>query len=120
MRKLYHYTCSDHGAPGIQSDGIIRPTRLWGQHYAPLAVWLTDLPFPDRDRLGLTSLILDCDRTEVRFEVECEAVRWKHFAAEIGVPREWRRALEGNGADPYHWFISTEPVPVDKPPAKTR
>jgi hypothetical protein len=113
VRTLWHYTCSDHGAPGIRSDGFLRLSKLWGQPWAPSAVWLTDLPFPDRERLGLTSVLLDCDRTEVRFEVETDtAVRWKHFAAEHGIPRQWRRMLESQGADPYRWFLSTEPVRV--------
>ena len=109
---FYHYTCSDHGAPGIRADGVVRPFPAW-QRYAPPLVWLTDLPFADADRLGLTARLLDCDRTEVGFEVDApEAVRWKFWARDNEVPRDFRRALEGFDAEPFRWFVSEVPVAV--------
>ena len=59
---LYHYTC-DHARQLIGMRGKLKP------HQHPLLskwrplVWLTDLEEPDAGALGLTSLMLDCDRT---------------------------------------------------------
>lgn len=107
MPILYHYTC-DHGAAGIRATGEIRPLQHPLLH-APL-VWLTDLDPPIPAALGLTSLILHCDRTEHSFAVETDsAVWWPRYARRV--PRDAREALESApGVMPAHWWVSEEPL----------
>lgn len=119
---LYHYTCTDHGLPGIARAGLVRPI---GQLVAmlppgmPSLAWFTDLTDPDAAALGLTGLVLACDRTAARIEVE------EHPGLEPWC--RWRRAnpaykafaavLEAApGARPAHWWVSSAPVPVKELP----
>lgn len=113
--SLYHYTCVDHGRAGIGDEGLIVPAAHltdrdlpWMSHL----VWLTDLPVPQREALGLTSRFARCDRTAHRYRVTGgDVVAWWRFARAI--PREVREQLEGaEGARPVHWFVSAEPVPA--------
>lgn len=108
--KLYHYTCEDHGALGINRVGSVHPNWHWllGE---PLA-WFTDLAEPDALALGLTSETLDCDRTRVRFEVVCaeSCVPWHRFARDLA--RDVRDDMECPPGLPRHWWVSREPVPV--------
>jgi len=112
MRRLYHYTC-EHQAPQIADDGELIPNPM----VQPSLVWMTDLTVPIRHGLGLTSELLECDRTRFRFTVADDArdlfVWW---------PR-WRRAHrehlpiahdleEAAGARPAHWWVSESPVRV--------
>lgn len=109
--KLFHYTCR-HSLSGLKLDGRLLP------HAHPLMpdtepmVHLTDLDYPMRDALGLTSRIIRCDRTEFRVVVETDAaVHWPVFARTI--PRSARVELESaEGARPIHWYIATVPVPI--------
>ena len=105
---LWHYSCA-HSAPGIIKDGMLWPRpQIW----LPMdVVWLTDLPDPDRDALGLTSEILTCDRTEYRVCVDPkEAEWWPVFARRV--PRDVRAQYEEAGGSPRHWWVSERPVPV--------
>ncbi len=106
---MFHFSC-DHGAPGIEATGEIRP------NYNPLLelelAWFTDLPHPTRDDVGLTSeYILKCDRTKHRFEVDPDLVTpW------FSSPLRARKPilvldLESYGK-PKHWFYSLRPVPI--------
>ena len=116
--RFYHYTCA-HGAKGILKVGQVRPLSGWWQMLAvagarigtaPNVVWLTDMEEPDAQALGLTSVMLDCDRTEFRFEVTGPRIRpWGEWADENGVNPRCRQMLE-EGRDPSHWFVSTLPV----------
>lgn len=119
MTALYHYTC-DHGHSLI--DGVVIPATFQTQdalggpgEYA----WFTDLSVPIRDALGLTSTILDCDRTAHRYRVlDAECIRPWREARRV---YRWGVDLEqAPGARPAHWYVSTEPVPVvyDPIPAK--
>ena len=102
----YHFTC-DHGRRGIGMAGAVRPNRA----ILPALAWFTDLENPDRGQLGLTSLILDCDRMTHRYRVTNpdHVTAW----ADADVPEPYRLALESaDGADPEHWFVATRPVPV--------
>lgn len=115
-QTLYHYTCLDHGHPGIKVANILRP---WPQPMLaghPL-VWLTDLDPPDAWALGLTNHTLCCSRTEVRALVkphdhadQCGIQPWWHFARKL--TRTIREVLEETGL-PMHWWISEQPVCVD-------
>jgi len=104
-RPIYHYTCLDHGAPGIARDGYLRP-GLDG------LVWMTDLDEPHREALGLTMHVTRCDRTARRFEVaSVQAVAWTEVRREMAPA--YVRALElAPGVMPRHWYISRSPVQV--------
>lgn len=112
--NLYHYTC-DHAAPDIAASGQVRPLSDMTSHAVPpwgYFAWFTDLDVPDRRGLGLTSNVLSCDRTARRFTVTdaTEVERW------VNVRRShpWAEGLESApGAMPAHWWLSTEPVPVE-------
>lgn len=104
--KLYHYTC-DHGFAGAGRDKLLYPHGLLLK-----AVWATDLDTPDRDALGLTSRILNCDRTEYRATVDGR--HFEHwFQARRDIDPDIRDGLElAPGVQPGNWFVSFEPVPV--------
>jgi hypothetical protein len=126
---LYHYTCT-HGREGIGDSGtlvgarhLIPPTEHpamndWRAAMFDL-VWMTDLSFPIRGALGLSSYTLRCDRTEFRYRVTnaCTARHWPDVRRSFD-PRI-RRGLETElAAMPMHWWVSTVPVPVVFDPVK--
>lgn len=109
---LYHFTCSDHGLPGIERLGLLVPNPR-GLTPTPV-VWLTDDPTPDRHDLGLTSLSLSCDRMEVRCVVENTrgaAMPWAYYCAKRGTPVGMRDILEFE-RDPSSWWVSEKPLKV--------
>lgn len=122
---LYHYTCTDHGAPGIERTGLVYPgAHLQQQHPSPSTraaafAWLTDLDTPERAPLGLTSKYLTCDRTERRYtihpaDVATHVLPWMDVRNEL--PWQLVQALEGApGAMPRHWFVANQPVRVATP-----
>ena len=104
---LHHFTC-DHGRQAIGKAGLIRPNR---QSLVPVA-WFTDLPDPDAVELGLTSIVLSCDRLAHRYRVTdaSNVVPWSEFG---NVHPGIRAALESSpGAQPDHWFVASKPVPA--------
>jgi hypothetical protein len=114
MAELYHYTC-EHGSAGIQADGLIVPQPQPPDGERKI-VWLTDLEAPNRAALGLTSLVLQCDRMERRFVVpEPESVYRYVDVRRAWWPREWRELLESaDGAMPMHWYVSEMPQRYDR------
>lgn len=107
--RLYHYTCS-HAAPLIVTDGFLR-THPQPQLVGESLIWLTDMEWPDRLALGLTSHTLRCDRTEWRVTVDTDAQRWAKYARSLA--RILRHGLEwAPGARPMHWWVATENVPT--------
>lgn len=121
MTTLYHYSC-DHGASEIAREGYVR--SLWdvlgGEEGDGMTLirlpqcqfgWFTDLDVADVRGLGLTRLMLSCDRTKHRFRVtdRRRVTRWLDV-------RRYHPALwpleEAPGALPAHWWLATEPVPV--------
>lgn len=108
---LWHYTC-DHGHAligGRVIPGVWQTDRVAGGpgEYA----WFTDLAYPHRGALGLTSHILACDRTAHRYRATLAAsiVPW------VTVRRDWAWAEElesAPGAMPKHWYVSPAAVPV--------
>lgn len=111
MTTLYHYTCA-HGRAWID-DLLVPASHQSGRAIGTPGeyVWLTDLARPQRDALGLTSHILDCDRTEYRYRVTnmADVLPW------TAVRRAWRWAHElesAPGARPRHWWVSAGPVAV--------
>jgi hypothetical protein len=109
--RLYHYTCEDHGRPGIEPGGMLLPNRHpWLPH--PL-VWTTDLDVPHREALGLISFSLSCDRTAVRYEVHPNLVGycipWSEYARKL--PHEVREQFESApGTMPRHWWVAEQPL----------
>lgn len=121
MTQLYHYTC-EHGRDGLGDEGTLlplaqqKPARAEGmppalQEVSQL-IWLTDLEFPLRLALGLTSAFLRCDRIQYRYRVlEGEAVPWAQ--AREGLDAQLAAGLEsGYGVKPEHWWVATAPVTV--------
>jgi hypothetical protein len=96
----------------IRLDGLLVPQP---QTWLPdRLVWLTDLPTPWREELGLTSLILKCDRTTHRFTVDVPAAAvlpWAVYARQRRIDRRVRDGLE-DGALPMHWWVSLNPLPI--------
>lgn len=112
---LYHYTCREHGEPGITHDQKLLPHKqpLLGRHL----VWLTDLDTPHPWALGLTNYLLCCDRTQVRVTVHpwvckdiCGVHAWWHYRRTIHPVL--REAVEQTGM-PMHWWVTELPVPID-------
>lgn len=120
MTTLYHYTC-DHGHSLIR-ERVIPGTWQAGQSLIGTPgeyVWFTDLALPLRDALGLTSHIVDCDRTVHRYRATSTAdiVPWR----EVRRQWEWAEELESApGARPMHWFVSSVAVPVTYDPIPAR
>lgn len=125
---LWHWTC-EHSRDRIGDTGTLLPAAtlaperfrvleglpwVWQARF----VWLTDLPYPDRLALGLTSHMLTCDRMAHRYRVTdpSQCHRWtkvrRPFAADAS------RNLEVPGTLPRHWWVSTEPVPVEYDPLR--
>lgn len=107
MTDLFHFTCS-HGREGIGTKGVLT-VPPW-----PSLVWLTDLDAAPAEALGLTQIILRCDRTRYRYRVTdtgtCEPWLGSEARSTLGT---WSAMLEAaTGAMPRHWWISAEPVPV--------
>jgi len=107
--ELYHYTCR-HRAALIGRVGMLFPTRhpMLGP---PALVWLTDMDVPDAQALGLTSVTLKCDRTEVRYAIERpgDCIRWIDWSEGRHVLRSVRSELSF-GHKPAHWWVSEHPV----------
>lgn len=121
MVELYHYTC-EHGRAGLGEEGTLLPLaqreslRAGGmppviQEVAQF-IWLTDLDFPFRAALGLTSRLLRCDRTRYRYRVRSgDAVPWMR-AREDCTPAMVEALETAYGVMPVHWWIATTPVRV--------
>lgn len=113
MTQLFHYTCR-HQAALIGRRGTLtpHPQPLLGQ---PL-VWLTDLPEPDAEALGLTAHTLSCDRTAVRYRVmrAPDVLTWREWAERERIPRPIRSELE-LGRRARHWYVSSTPVEAVAP-----
>lgn len=112
----FHYTCRDHGLPGIRANEELYPHPLLRDPALPALVWLTDLPHPNREGLGLTSHVLACDRTEVRITVPDHSSiqpwwKWRRAHPELG-DLSW--ALQSApGARPAHWFVAPVALPLN-------
>jgi hypothetical protein len=104
---LYHYTCA-HGFAGISETGILLPgVHPLMRHLGPL-LWLTDLPAPSEESVGLTSERLTCDRMTYRYIVHTHAaVRW--YDLNWRVSRALVDVLEAYG-EPAHWWVVRRPL----------
>ena len=109
---LYHYTCADHGRPGIERTRVLKPSRQL--FLRRNLVWFTDLTVPDQWALGLTNNMLCCDRTQYRVEVTVHndqgtttITPWWYYARTL--LRVQRETMEMDGL-PMHWWVSEAPV----------
>jgi hypothetical protein len=110
--SLWHYTCR-HRAARIGQRGTLTPNPQSALGGIPM-VWLTDMDTPDTVGLGLTSTILKCDRTEVRYRViDGLAIPWCEWADLNHIDRTARSELTF-GRRHRHWFVSTGPVTVER------
>jgi hypothetical protein len=106
---LYHYTCAEHGAPGIEADGYLRARTHPLMPQLGDVVWLTDLdlssaPYPDK--LGLTHDRIDCDRSAIRYIVipaDVPRLTWWPFIRHV-VSGSVVRDLE-RSAWPQRWWL---------------
>lgn len=106
--RLWHFTCM-HGFAGLGAHGTLQPSpHCFIPALGPI-VWLTEDPDPDRDAVGLTSTILDCDRLQFRYRVlsASRAIPWA--AVRHLVPLDVLRDLESFGK-PETWWISRAPI----------
>jgi hypothetical protein len=109
-RRLWHFTCT-HGWNGLGLRGVARPNlHLMIPALGPV-VWLTDDPDPERDAVGLTSSMLDCDRLQFRYRAlgASKCVPWSSVRSLV--PPAVLRDLESFGK-PESWWISREPLRV--------
>lgn len=125
---FYHYTC-DHGHEAIGAAGSLKPPSElvdpstyanWPQWQRPLMemIWLTDLPEPIREALGLTRKTT-CDRTVHRYRV-VGFIPMRYTAIRRDLPKRLRGDLESaSGALPVHWWVAYTPVPVVYDPILT-
>jgi hypothetical protein len=106
--QLFHYTC-EHGQTAILLDNeVLRP--------GPDGfLWLTDLNYPFRDALGLTSKTLSCDRTEYRFDVDMVELTPTNVMPWWALRREFDPLVVDGlesvpGVMPMHWWLAVEPL----------
>lgn len=117
--RLFHFTCGDHGFPGIGKRGLLMPPKnrtLFGISHVDIGVvWLTTGGF---EATGMAqSGYATCKQWEYRYIVTdastCEP--WLTSKAREVLAKEeiipLVEALEQVG-DPTTWWVSSEPVPV--------
>lgn len=118
-KTLWHYTCA-HGREGLGESGDLlsvhdqRPNAdvpEWG-----FLVWATDLDWPLRDALGLTSHTLRCDRARHRYRVDNPSSMMPWGRVRSSMPHTAMALEMAPGAMPAHWFVSPFPVAVTYDP----
>lgn len=129
-RALYHYCC-EHSAEKIGTSSgllVVVPLRMLLRDSETRTellpgvgryVWFTDLAKPVRSALGLTSTLLDCDRTQHRYRVVDSSSIRPWVTVRRDEAKELRALLEGApGVRPRHWFVSSAPVAVKYDPIR--
>jgi hypothetical protein len=106
---LYHFTCDDHGYPGIVRTGTLLPRQHPLMPVLGPLLWLTDLAEPPSpESVGLTSQNLKCDRLAKRITVNSRATTpWS--AVREKAPKEVVGWLESLG-QPEHWWVARRPL----------
>jgi hypothetical protein len=104
-QRLYHFTCVDGHALISQSGVLLPHEHLLMRHLGPL-LWLTDLPHPTPESVGLTHDWVACDRLAYRYTVSPAVAHAATPWAELRkrVPRAVVATLESYG-DPAHWWV---------------
>lgn len=72
-------------------------------------IWLTDEAEPERDAVGLTSVMLSCDRMAYRYAVSWapSLQSWRDVRSQI--TDDYREWLESYGK-PETWWVSSLPL----------
>ena len=115
----WHYTC-DHGRAALGDAGIVHPAKYLTDRPMPWPgrfAWFTDMDTPQPAALGLTRILVSCDRTAHRYRVtdDTHLTPWSDFARNL--PRAVRDELELEpGARPRHWWVALLGVPVEYAP----
>lgn len=109
--RLYHFTCDDHGLPGILATGRIQPRRQILLPEAGPIIWLTDLnQVHIPELLGLQSSSIRCNRLDNRFTVEPRyAIPWREFVAVHRLDPFVVADLEFERT-PEHWWVTPQPI----------
>ncbi|MGH9252718.1 MAG: hypothetical protein ACRD0W_24855 [Acidimicrobiales bacterium] len=116
IKPLWHFTCGEHGYPGIGRRGVLEPRlhKLFPQ-LGPI-VWLTDDPGADREALGLTQTFIRCDRMAYRYRVTPSyAVRWSDVRAALVTLRVVAPRVLADleaGREPASWWLTGIAVPA--------
>lgn len=111
---LYHYTCADHGRPGIIRSGVIIPN--WHPFVGAALAWFTTEADPDRQATGLGMSLTRCDRMAFRFTADPRhCTPWFKSWQRRQCPVSVTEALEQFG-DPEHWWVSSVPVVASPDP----
>ena len=106
---LWHYTCA-HVAGKIGRRGMLIPHPQLLLPGAPRLIWLTDVDGVDgRESVGLTSVMLTCDRMQFRYIVRDADVRpFRAYADAQGwASVDWLRTLVWNQGpvEPARWWV---------------
>lgn len=109
---LYHLTC-EHSLRGIQTAKKLLPNvHPYMPHLGPL-LWLTDLPEPTPEQVGLTSSWTSCNRLQYRYIVRSKAaIPWsaiRERAPRERAPKDVVETLE-SFAQPEHWYVARRPL----------
>lgn len=134
MTTLYHYTCA-HSHTLLGKVGTLLPgLALMGpdprhEHrhvdlpFQSSLIWATDLRYPNREALGLTSYLLACDRTTHRYRLlhddDTGMVPWLEVRRQMftrGLGATVYELEEPTGVRPRHWWVSSRPVAVEYDP----
>lgn len=109
-RKLWHFTC-DTDAELLGDVGLAVPA---GDHLMPPLVWLTDSPRPRIEGLPHHGHVDTCGPLLHRYSVEpgvFDADPWVEFRRSLADEVVWALEL-AEGAQPEHWLVSRNPIPV--------
>jgi hypothetical protein len=109
MPTLYHHTCQHAAAQIDTQGGLLLPTPQAMLEGRPL-LWLTTLAAPARTMLGLTSYLLDCDRTSCTYQLDAPVDAHSWAMVRSGMPRAGVIRLEAaRGTKPALWWVTDEP-----------
>jgi hypothetical protein len=118
---LYHFTC-DHSYRHIgRYNALLIPQDIGGPHPLtglPPLLWFTDEPHPDRERTGLSSVTITCDRMAHRYIIDdwaaCQSWMGSYWRGQV--PADALEVLEYReaGFEPStgHWWVSDQIVPA--------
>jgi hypothetical protein len=113
----WHFTC-EHTYAAIGDAGALLPACQISNHasierwWPARFVWLTNLPVPDRDGLGLTMRVTRCDRIAYRYRVTDDEGIVPWVIARKAFRTHAHLLEDVPGVRPAHWYVSAQPVPV--------